>query len=104
MHNVLIIFYIAFSIGNLFILPELEENQGFLFLPGQNKRCFGAYFQVKPAQVRNMGNAFCELQKAFPESFTEKPGRQNSSGPAAREEAFMTVAPPLTDTGIEARV
>lgn len=23
MHNVLIIFYIAFSIGNLFILPEL---------------------------------------------------------------------------------
>lgn len=24
MHNVLIIFYIAFSIGNLFILPELE--------------------------------------------------------------------------------
>jgi len=51
-----------------------------------------------------MGNAFCELQKAFPESFTEKPGRQNSSGPAAREEAFMTVAPPLTDAGIEARV
>ena len=50
---------------------------------------------------------FCfsqELQKAFPESFTEKPGRQNSSGPAAREEAFMTVAPPLTDAGIEARV
>ena len=79
-------------------------NQGFLFLPGQNKRCFGAYFQVKPAQVRNMENAFCELQKAFPESFTEKPGRQNSSGPAAREEAFMTVAPPLTDAGIEARV
>lgn len=78
--------------------------KGFLFLPGQNKRCFGAYFQVKPAQVRNMGNAFCELQKAFPESFTEKPGRQNSSGPAAREEAFMTVAPPLTDAGIEARV
>ena len=25
MHNVLIIFYIAFSIGNLFILPELER-------------------------------------------------------------------------------
>ena len=25
MHNVLIIFYIAFSIGNLFILPELGE-------------------------------------------------------------------------------
>ena len=36
--------------------------------------------------------------------FSEKPGRQNSSGPAAREEAFMTVAPPLTDAGIEARV
>ena len=51
-----------------------------------------------------MGNAFCELQKAFPESFTEKPGRQNSSGPAAREEAFMTVAPPLTDAGIEVSV
>lgn len=25
MHNVLIIFYIAFSIGNLFILPELTR-------------------------------------------------------------------------------
>lgn len=25
MHNVLIIFYIAFSIGNLFILPELRR-------------------------------------------------------------------------------
>ena len=30
MHNVLIIFYIAFSIGNLFILPELfEESRNF---------------------------------------------------------------------------
>ena len=29
MHNVLIIFYIAFSIGNLFILPELELEPGF---------------------------------------------------------------------------
>lgn len=29
MHNVLIIFYIAFSIGNLFILPELAEVPGF---------------------------------------------------------------------------
>lgn len=28
MHNVLIIFYIAFSIGNLFILPELECHYG----------------------------------------------------------------------------
>ena len=29
MHNVLIIFYIAFSIGNLFILPELLESLAF---------------------------------------------------------------------------
>ena len=28
MHNVLIIFYIAFSIGKLFILPEPSENSG----------------------------------------------------------------------------
>lgn len=28
MHNVLIIFYIAFSIGNLFILPELYRFSG----------------------------------------------------------------------------
>lgn len=32
MHNVLIIFYIAFSIGNLFILPELCSTSE-LFLP-----------------------------------------------------------------------
>ncbi len=31
MHNVLIIFYIAFSIGNLFILPELEKVRRFLY-------------------------------------------------------------------------
>ena len=38
MHNVLIIFYIAFSIGNLFILPELAPYfalfvAGFVFYP-----------------------------------------------------------------------
>ena len=31
MHNVLIIFYIAFSIGNLFILPELYLVRRFLY-------------------------------------------------------------------------
>lgn len=31
MHNVLIIFYIAFSIGNLFILPELFWKSGSLY-------------------------------------------------------------------------
>ena len=31
MHNVLIIFYIAFSIGNLFILPELLEGADMFF-------------------------------------------------------------------------
>ena len=31
MHNVLIIFYIAFSIGNLFILPESNYNSGIYF-------------------------------------------------------------------------
>lgn len=31
MHNVLIIFYIAFSIGNLFILPELYFAPSFCF-------------------------------------------------------------------------
>ena len=31
MHNVLIIFYIAFSIGNLFILPELVWDQAYFF-------------------------------------------------------------------------
>lgn len=34
MHNVLIIFYIAFSIGNLFILPELYFRTGLLYFPG----------------------------------------------------------------------
>ena len=32
MHNVLIIFYIAFSIGNLFILPELGLFYRFYFI------------------------------------------------------------------------
>lgn len=33
MHNVLIIFYIAFSIGNLFILPELEPSTNLFVVP-----------------------------------------------------------------------
>mgnify|MGYP006976543668 CR=1 FL=1 len=32
MHNVLIIFYIAFSIGNLFILPELARRPVFFMM------------------------------------------------------------------------
>ena len=40
MHNVLIIFYIAFSIGNLFILPELVT--GFVFF------CKFVYLNKRP--------------------------------------------------------
>lgn len=41
MHNVLIIFYIAFSIGNLFILPELFEETGGFFIETFREAVFG---------------------------------------------------------------
>ncbi len=46
MHNVLIIFYIAFSIGNLFILPEL-------------KRLLGVFIAVVIFNLAGMDNLTC---------------------------------------------
>ena len=44
MHNVLIIFYIAFSIGNLFILPELSARPGLFVSEGNYSSPWGKYF------------------------------------------------------------
>ena len=46
MHNVLIIFYIAFSIGNLFILPELGNITCISMKNGKKRLSLRAKYRV----------------------------------------------------------
>lgn len=64
MHNVLIIFYIAFSIGNLFILPESARVSGFLFVLQRPER--GGDFPAKHCLSYFFGKSRAESVRRTP--------------------------------------